>query len=62
MATNFSSHGVQNNHSSNRNLGISANRLTQEQNALTRATNTKLDAANTTLAVSYTHLTLPTKA
>mgnify|MGYP003111042770 CR=1 FL=1 len=49
MATNFSSHGVQNNHSSNRNLGISANRLTQEQNALSRATNTKLDAANTTL-------------
>jgi len=41
--TNFNSHGVANHHASNRNLGISSNRLSQEQNSLLRANNTKLD-------------------
>ena len=59
MSTNFNSHGVQNHHSSNRNLGISSNRLTQEQNALSRSTNTKLDLANTTLASILVDTDLP---
>ena len=47
--TNFNSHGVQSHNASNRNLGISANRIAQETNDKLLTSHTKLDTLNTSL-------------
>ena len=47
--TNFNSHGVQSHNASNRNLGISSNRIAQETNDKLLTSHEKLDTLSTKL-------------